>query len=146
LARVLQSLGVRRAIVVSGSVNTSSAKHTQTIAGAYLDELSTLGPNSIAEFYQERGFSTSVLNTDQFPLRSAVLCDLAGGDRQANAEIVRRLLRGEERGPKRDAILLNAATALFVAGRARTMLSGWELGSDIIDSGQALKKLQSLCG
>jgi anthranilate phosphoribosyltransferase len=57
---------------------------------------------------------------------------------------VRRLLHGEERGPKRDAVLLNAAAALFVAGRTRTMAEGWELAADVIDGGLALKKLAEL--
>jgi len=39
---------------------------------------------------------------------------------------VRRILRGDERGPKRDAVLLNAAAGLFVANRARTLSEGWD--------------------
>jgi len=160
IARVLQSLGVRRGMVVCGSVpvaadvnrrsaETVEAGHrglTSAATGAFLDELSTLGDNTIAEFYQERGFSTSTLSPDQFPLQPATLADLKGGDRQANAEIVRRLLRGEERGPKRDIVLLNAAAALFVAGQTRTMTDGWTLAAELIDSGRALRKLQALAG
>ena len=110
----------------------------------YLDELSTLGDNTVAEFYQERGFTTSVLDASHFPLQPASLADLAGGDRQANAEIVRRILRGEDRGPKRDAVLLNAAAGLFVAGRARTLSEGWDLAIELIDDGKAAKKLVEL--
>jgi anthranilate phosphoribosyltransferase len=69
---------------------------------------------------------------------------LAGGDRQANAEIVRRLLHGEERGPKRDAILLNSAAALFVAGKCRSFAAGWGLAAELIDSGKAMIKLKDL--
>jgi anthranilate phosphoribosyltransferase len=134
LARVLHSLGVRRAMVVCGSV---------PVAG-YLDELSTLGENTIAEFYQQRGFATSVLSPEQFPLQPVRLADLLGGDRRANAEIVRRILRGEERGPKRDAVLLNAAAALFVAGKAKSLVEGWELAAEVIDSGKAAAKLAEL--
>ena len=145
LARVLQSLGVRRAMVVCGKV----AGCRLQVAGSSgaegcLDELSTLGPTTIAEFYRERGFATSELAADAFPLQPATLTDLAGGDRQTNANIVRRLLRGEERGPKRDAVLLNAAAALLVAGRARTLSGGWELAAGLIDGGQAMKKLMDL--
>ena len=110
----------------------------------YLDELSTLGSTTIAEFYQEHGFATSELAADAFPLQPATLTDLVGGDRRTNADIVRRLLRGEERGPKRDAVLLNAAAALLVAGRARTLSDGWELAAGLIDGGQAMKKLMEL--
>ncbi|MEY2430169.1 MAG: anthranilate phosphoribosyltransferase, partial [Verrucomicrobiota bacterium] len=140
MARVLQSLGARRGMVVCGTVtdrnNPSQSKH--------LDELSTLGVSRIAEFYQERGFATSDLPVEQFPLQSASLADLLGGDREANARIVRSVLEGKERGPKRDAALLNAAAALFVAGRADSLSAGWDLASSVIDSGRAGRKLEEL--
>jgi anthranilate phosphoribosyltransferase len=134
IARVLQSLDVRRAMVVCGSV----------AAAGHLDEFSTLGPNTIAEFYQERGLAVSVLSPEQFPLQRATLADLIGGDRHANAEIVRRLLRGKERGPKRDVVLLNAAAALFVAGRTGSLVAGWDLAAEMIDDGRASAKLAEL--
>jgi anthranilate phosphoribosyltransferase len=133
LARVLRSLGVRRGMVVSGKVNDS-----------FLDEFSILGENTIAEFYQEKGFATSVMGISEFPLNTASLADLTGGDRKANAEIVKRLLGGEDRGAKRDAILLNAAAALFVANKTSSIMAGWDLAAETIDSGQAMKKLQEL--
>jgi anthranilate phosphoribosyltransferase len=55
-----------------------------------------------------------------------------------------RLLNGEERGPKRDAVLLNAAAALFVAGRARSLSEGWDLAAETVDKGSALAKLREL--
>jgi anthranilate phosphoribosyltransferase len=134
IACVLQSLGVRRAMVVCGSVP----------ATGYLDELSTLGPNTVAEFYQERGFATSVLSPEQFPLQRTALADLIGGDRNANAEIVRRILRGEERGSKRDVVRFNAAAALFVAGKTKSLVAGWDLAAAIIDDGRANAKLAEL--
>ena len=133
LAHVLQSLGIRRGMVVSGKT-----------PGGHLDELSTLGENTIAEFYHERGFAMSGLSPEQFPLQHATLADLAGGDRHANAEIIRRILRGDERGPKREAVLLNAAAALFVAGQVRTLAGGWERAAELIDGGAAWNKLQAL--
>ncbi len=133
IARVLQSLGVRRGMVVSGKVGE-----------AWLDEFSTLGENSIAEFYQDRAFSTSTFSLEHFPLQTVTLADLKGGDRIANAETVRRLLNGEERGAKRDAVLLNAGAAFFVAGKSRTVLDGWALAVQVIDSGKAAEKLAEL--
>ena len=146
MARVLQSLGVRRGLVVSGRVESKiqSSKSGTGEAPAHLDEFSTLGENTIAEFYQDRGFATSVLSPQNFPIQLATLADLAGGDREANAAIVRRLLAGEERGPKRDAVLLNVAAALFVADKTRSLTEGWELATNLIDSGGASKKLKAL--
>jgi len=138
LARVLQSLGVRRAMVVSGKVNNTGES-------AFLDELSTLGTNTIAEFYQERGFTVSESNPAQFDLQPATLKDLAGKDAKANAEIVLRLLRGEETGPKRDAVLLNAAAALFIANRVKSLIEGWDLAAEILASGAAANKRDELC-
>jgi len=139
LAHVLQSLGVRRAMVVCGKVPNLRSKGQNTI-----DELSTLGENTIAEFYQERGFATSILPPEAFPLQAAALEDLIGGDRHENAEIIRHVFRGDERGPKRDAVLLNSAAALFVAGKAKSLTEGWDLAGRTIDSGCASAKLEEL--
>ena len=152
LARVLQSLGARRAMVVCGRVRSPEfgARSSEAVtprpstSGHFLDELSTLGENTIAEFYQERGFATSILAPEQFPLQHATLTDLLGGDPHANAEIVRRILRGDERGPQRDAVLLNAGAALFVAGQAKSLTEGWDSAAETIDSGKAAAKLAEL--
>ena len=137
IARVLQSLGLRRGMVVCGEVSGGTEIGN-------LDELSTLGTNTVAEFYQERGFTCSTLAPEQFLLQPATLADLVGGDRNANAEIVRSILHGEERGPKRDAVLLNAGAALFVAGGVKSITEGWELAGQTIDSGQATARLREL--
>jgi len=140
LALVLQSLGVRRGMVVSGKVESEPGAGP----AAVLDELSTLGENSIAEFYHARGFTASGLSLDSFPLQPARLADLLGGDKFQNAEITRRILGGAERGPKRDAVLLNAGAALFVAGKSGSLAEGWELAGETIDSGLATRKLDQL--
>jgi len=153
MAQALQSLGLRRGMVVCGGVGSKLAVSSSVLdvgaAGAdsgavlYLDELSTLGENIIAEFYQEKGFASSVLPPG-LPIQTATLADLKGGDRETNALIVRRILQGAERGPRRDAVLLNAGAALFVAGRTRTIGDGWALAGELIDDGQAQRKLQEL--
>lgn len=142
MARVLQALGARRGMVVSGEVTIEApgAKHRI----AWLDEFSASGESRIAEFYQERGFHVSTFSPAPFALQQGSLADLAGGDRTVNAEILRSILRGEERGPKRDAVLLNAAAALFVANRVKSFAEGWELAADLIEGGRAYRKLESL--
>jgi anthranilate phosphoribosyltransferase len=151
LARVLQSLGVRRAMVVTGKIGNrpAASKHSEggnSETGNYLDELSTLGENTIAEFFQERGFTVSTTAPEPFPLQLATLSDLLGGDKNQNAGIVRRILVGDERGPKRDAVLLNAGAALFVAGKTKSLVEGWALASQTIDGGKAKAKLAELAG
>ncbi len=141
LAHVLQSLGVRRAMVVSGQVQSPKSK-----AQSQIDELSTLGENFVAEFYHERGFTASILSLENFPLQPAGLEDLLGSDKFQNAEITRKILRGEERGPKRDAVLLNAGAGLFVAGKVKSLAAGWDLAGETIDSGAAKSKLAEIAG
>ena len=126
-------------MVVAGEIENPKAE-----SGNCLDELSTLGANHVAEFYQERGFSTSVLSPENFPVQPATLADLRGGDKFVNAEIIRRILRGDERGPKRDAVLLNAGAALFVAGKVKSLADGWALAAETIDAGRAATKLAEL--
>ena len=145
IARVLQSLGVRRAMVVCGQVPGSGEGGGRRPApGNFLDEISPLGPNTVAEFYQERGFAASILSPAEFPLQAPALADLLGGDCHANAEIIRRIFRGADRGSKRDAVLLNAAAALFIAGKVKSLMEGWELAGATIDNGQANAKLEEL--
>ena len=140
IALTLQALGVRRGMVVCGAVPAASGAPKD----AWLDEFSILGDNHVAEFYHEKGFHQSVLELAHFPLQPAKLSDLAGGSPAENAGIIRRLLQGDERGPKRDAVLLNAAAAIFVAGKCEDLIEAWEIAKDTIDSGKASRKLDSL--
>jgi len=134
LGQVLQSMGVERGMVVCGSVGEAG----------FLDELSTLGENHVAEFYQGRGFHESSWRPDEFVQHEAKLSDLAGGDANHNAQLVRDILAGTLRGPKRDAVLLNSSAALLVAGKVSSMQEGWDKAAQTIDSGQAEQKLASL--
>ena len=139
VARTLQTLGLRRAMVVCGEVPVSP-----TGESAFLDELSTLGANHASEFYHDRGFGNAVWLPQDFPVQPACLADLAGGDAAANATLVRGVVGGGDRGPKRDAVLLNAGAALFVASAARNLAEGWQLAAGTIDSGKVTRKLADL--
>ena len=135
IGRVLQSIGIRRGMVVNGRVGEGA-----------MDELSTLGENTIAEFYQDRGFTVSTNEPELFPLQPATLEDLKGGDAEENAATIKAILSGEDRGPRRDAVLLNAAHALFVAAKTDSALEGWEMAASVIEDGLAKRKLQDLTG
>jgi anthranilate phosphoribosyltransferase len=143
LGRVLQRLGVRRGMVVSGAVGAAGSGEG-AVAGRWLDELSILGDNTIAEFYQERAFSVTTFPPTALPLPSAQLSDLSGADRETNARILRAIVAGEDRGPRRAAVLLNAAAALFVVGRCRSLAEGWEQAESLIGSGAVQAKLETL--
>lgn len=138
LARVLQDLGVRRGMVVCGSVGMVGDRE------AFCDEFSPLGPTTVAEFHQERGFHQSEFSPALLPLQPTTLDDLRGGAAEGNATVLREVLAGRDRGPRRDAILLNAAAALFVGNHARSIAEGWDQAARLIDSGKVADKLVEL--
>jgi anthranilate phosphoribosyltransferase len=79
-----------------------------------------------------------------FGLASCRNEDLAGGDAQYNAQALRAVLNGEDRGPHRACLLLGAALALEVAGRTRTPREGVEVAATAIDSGAAGRTLAAV--
>jgi len=128
LAGVLGSLGCQAAFVVHGADG--------------LDELSTTGPNRVAQL-DNGSIRSYVLDPTDFGLPRAPISALRGGDAAENAAIVRSVLQGEP-GPRRDVVLLNAAAALVAGGCAADMREGLHLAARSIDSGAALEKLEAL--
>jgi anthranilate phosphoribosyltransferase len=128
LARVLAELGTLRAFVVHGADG--------------LDEVSNTGPSNISEVH-EGVVRSSTVRPEDFGLPRASIHDLRGGDRAENAEIIRKVLAGEA-GPRRDIVLMNAAAALVVGGKARDFKEGVTLAAESIDSGAAAAKLADL--
>ena len=68
--------------------------------------------------------------------------DLVGGEPEENAKITRAILSGEERGAKRDAVLMNAGASLYIAEKVSSMADGIELAKNLIDGGQATATLE----
>jgi anthranilate phosphoribosyltransferase len=133
LAHVLRELGTRAAYVVHG--------HGQ------LDELTTTGPNQISTFGVGLA-GGSVITKTLDPIDLGFACaqaqDLKGGDADENARITREVLAGQDRGPKRDIVLLNAAAVLSVGGAASSLQEGVALAAESIDSGAARAKLEEM--
>ena len=127
-ANVLLRLGVHRALVVHGSDG--------------MDEITLTGPTRFAEV---RGGSIRIgsLEPRDFGLAPATAESLAGGDREANAAILRAVLAGES-GPTRDIVLMNAAAALHIAGAAGSWRAGVDRAAASIASGAAASKLADL--
>jgi anthranilate phosphoribosyltransferase len=128
MARALAELGVARAFVVHGADG--------------LDEISLSGETHVAEVRGGDVRSYTVVPED-FGLRRAPLEAIAGGDATENAQIIRRILRGEL-GPHREIVQANAAAALVAAGRAADWSEGVRLAGQSIDSGAAREKLEAL--
>ncbi len=128
MARVLGKLGSERAMVVHG--------------GDGLDELTLSGPSKVAE-YHNGAVTVCTVAPEDFGLNSASLDKLRGGDSAENAAIMRAVFKGEK-GPRRDAVLMNAAAALVVGGRAGNWVEGVKMAAEAIDCGAAAKKLRDL--
>ncbi len=127
LAHVLSNLGVKDALVVYGQDR--------------LDEISMAAPTTVCEVRGD-SYRTYTIVPEQFGLASCDREDLVGGTPEENAAITRAVLSGEERGAKRNAVLLNAGAGLFVAGKAKTLQDGVSMAAKLIDSGLACKKLE----
>ena len=128
MAEVLRNLGSERVWVVHGSDGT--------------DELTTTGPSAVVELDGGTIRSFEVTPEDAGLPRAAPE-DLKGGDAGENAGIVRGVLGGEP-GPARDIVVLNAAAALIVAGRATDLRAGVGLAAKAVDSGKAQATLEQL--
>jgi anthranilate phosphoribosyltransferase len=107
-----------------------------------LDELSLSGPSQVTVL-AGAAVSELAVHPGDCGLPSSPVEALRGGDPSANAAIIRNLLSGE-RGPRRDAVVFNAAAALVVAGSARDLQEGAERAQASLDSGSALKTLDAL--
>jgi anthranilate phosphoribosyltransferase len=128
IARVLAALGTEHALVAHG-------------AGG-LDELTPTGENLVAEV---RDGQVSVVTIDprEFGAGPGSPEDLGGGDASANAAIIRTVFDGGT-GPRRDAVILNAGAALYVAGLSETLEQGVYAARDAIDDGRAATTLGRL--
>lgn len=128
IAEVMPHLGVTRAWVVHGADG--------------LDELTTTGPTYVASL--ENGAVTEfTVSPGDAGLPVASASDLAGGDPDENAAALRRLLDGEP-SAYRDIAVLNAAAALIVAGKAKTLDEAARMAEASIDNGAARRALDTL--
>lgn len=127
IAEVLGKLGSERAWVVHGEG---------------LDELTTTGTSFVAELKAGK-VETFEVTPEQAGLKRAKLADLKGGEPAENAAKLRAILAGEE-GPVTDIVLLNAAAALIVAGKAGDLREGIDLAAKSIASGAAKRALETL--
>ncbi|HEU4343758.1 MAG TPA: anthranilate phosphoribosyltransferase [Candidatus Binatia bacterium] len=128
IARVLQNLGSKRAMVVHGMEG--------------LDEISVCGPTQVAELCDGL-IREYTLEPEGLGLKRSRLEELQGGTPQQSAAIVRNVLRGGQ-GATRDVVVLNSGATLYVSGRAGSIEEGLRMATESIDSGKARQKLELL--
>ena len=129
IATAMSRLGVERALVVSGEDN--------------MDEITLTGETTVSEI-DGRKVDTYKITPEQYGLRRVSLEELRGGDGAENAKITKAILKGEETGPKRDIVLLNAGATLYIGGLAQSIADGIKLAQETIDSGAAIVALEKL--
>lgn len=129
VAQVLKDLGLRHALVVHG--------------GDGLDEITLTMYTHVSELKNGEILNYTI-EPKQFGLQCCSPSDIKGGTPEENAAIIRDILAGKP-GAKRDIVLLNAAAAIMVGGKADTLQAGLELARKSIDSGAAAQKLEDLC-
>ncbi|MHB1006580.1 MAG: anthranilate phosphoribosyltransferase [Chloroflexota bacterium] len=129
VAEVARQLGFAHALVVHG------------LAG--LDEISLLGETKVAEV-KDGEIHRYTLVPEQFGMKRCTLDDIRGGSPAYNAQVIRDIFAGVETGPKRDAVLLNAAGTFLVAGKARSLADGLALARETLASGKAMTKLEEI--
>lgn len=123
---VAESLGYTRALFVYGEDG--------------MDEISLLGKTRINEL--KNGVITSYeITPEELGLKRCRLSDIATGTPEANAIMIKDVFSGKNKGPRRQAVLLNAAGALMVGDKAASLKEGIELAKEILDSGLAQDKL-----
>ncbi|MBQ5961223.1 MAG: anthranilate phosphoribosyltransferase [Firmicutes bacterium] len=128
IAQVLTCLGIRRGMVVYGLDK--------------LDEISMSAPTRVSEI-RDGWYKTYTITPEDFGFKRCSKEELKGGSPRENALITANILQGE-RGPKRDAVLMNAGAALYIADKAASIKEGIELAAQLIDSEKALDTLHRL--
>ena len=128
IAKVLDKLGVKRALVVYGQDR--------------LDEISASAPTTICEL-RDGYYRSMVITPEQFGLARGKKEELVGGTAEENARITREILKGKIQGTKRNAVLLNAGAAIYVAGKADSIEEGIRKAAEQIDNGSAEKILDA---
>ncbi len=128
LAEVLQKLGVKNAMVVYGQDS--------------LDEISMSAPTTVCEV-RNGWFKRYVIEPEQFGFKKCQKEELAGGTPEENAKITLAILNGEK-GAKRDAVVLNSAAALYIAGKCETLEEAVCYAQELIDSKKAKEQLEKL--
>lgn len=133
-AEILQRLGRESAWVVHGT----------TADGRAVDEVSLLGATRICKSGLYQDIADEEVRPHDFGLRHADVADLQGGDARVNADILTGILSGQDRGPRREMVLMNAGAALACAGLADDMGDGIRIAAELIDRGAAMEKLHLL--
>ena len=128
MASILKGLGVKKGMVVHGTED-----------GA--DEISICGATKVIEI-SENKLKRYTIHPEELGLKKRSIEDIKGGAPLENAKLITKVFLGEDTGAKKDALIINSAGALYLAGRVETLVEGVALARKTIESGRAYSKLQ----
>jgi len=130
VAKVLQKLGSKHAMVVHGYEG--------------LDEISTTSSTKISHLKEDNSIESTAISPSDFGFEKASLEDLKGGEPEENAVIIKNILDNSDKGKKADIVILNAGAGIFVGGKSKNLKDGVQLARESVESGAALEKLNKL--
>jgi len=128
--------------IVGGVLAALGAAHAFVVHGEGLDEIAVTGMTHVCEV-KDGGVERYAMVPEDIGLKRHAEAEIAGGDAERNASILRDVLSGQKGGP-RDAVLANAAAALVCAGAAKDLTDGVAIAARSIDRGAAAEKLARL--
>jgi len=142
-----QVLGVsdpERAPLLAAALASLESRHAVVVHGAEgMDEISPLGPTRVWEVREGRVTEWEI-DPPALGIGAGRMDDLAGGEPADNAEIITTVLDGSRRGAARDALRLNAAAALYVAGRGWSFEEALGRATEALDAGRGMAALEKL--
>lgn len=125
------------------SLKMLGTKRAMVVHGQGMDEISLLGKTRVVELRD--GWVTSfLLDPVEYGIANASMDALGSGDAVANAAVIRSILAGKEKGPRRDIVMLNAAAGIVVSGLADGFAQALPLAEASINQGKALHCLEKL--
>jgi anthranilate phosphoribosyltransferase len=127
---------------IAESLARLGSEKVWVVHGQGLDELTLAGENQVVAL-QDGTVRDFTVTPEDAGLQRAPIAAIKGGDAEVNAAAISALLDGVQ-GPYRDTVLLNAAAALIVAGRAETLREGVAIAARAIDTGAARAALDAL--
>jgi len=134
----------QRMPLLAGALAALGSVHALVVHGAPgMDEVSPIGPTKVMEVRAGK-VTEWTIDPARYGIAPASAETLAGGLPAENARIVNEVLRGEDRGAARSAVVLNAAAAILVAGLAPDFDAAMELAGQAVDSGAATEALGRL--
>lgn len=127
--------------IVAEIVSNLKYEHVLVVHGLDgLDEISPIGKTIVAEVKKDK-IEKYEISPEDFGIERCSIKDIAGGTPEYNAEVIKKIFSGEK-GPKRDAVVLNTAAALYVGEVASSLEEGIEIANNILDEGLAMEKLE----